>query len=69
MTIQNEFAHHLYVCRNQKGLSQAEVAESANLSVRHYQELEIGRANPLLSTAIRLAETLGISLDALKNSL
>lgn len=69
MTIKTKFAHNLYVRRNQKGLSQAEVAAFADLSVRHYQELEIGRANPLLSTAIRLASALDISLDALKDCL
>lgn len=65
MSVKTNFAHTLYFRRTEKGMKQAEVAEAADLSVRHYQELEIGRAEPHLSTAVRLAGVLGISLDAL----
>jgi len=56
----------LYFERSKRGLKQSQVAEAAGVSIRQYQDLELGRSEPHLSTAVRLAIVLGVSLDVLK---
>ncbi len=66
MTVKKMFAHTLYFARTKRGLKQSQVAEAAGISLRQYQDLELGRSEPHLSTAVRLATVLGVSLDVLK---
>lgn len=51
--------------RTKKGLSQVEVAKQAGISETSYQRIEYGKQIPSLSTAFRIAEILGTSVDAL----
>lgn len=51
--------------RTALGLSQAELAESAGVSVRQLARYEAGEQQPVLSAAVALAEALGISLAQL----
>ncbi|WP_242328537.1 helix-turn-helix transcriptional regulator [Enterococcus avium] len=51
--------------RTKKGLSQVEVAKQAGISETSYQRIEYGKQIPSLSTAFKLAEILGTSVDAL----
>jgi transcriptional regulator with XRE-family HTH domain len=51
--------------RRQLGLSQAELAKAAGVSVRQMARYEAGEQQPVLSAAIALAEALGISVSQL----
>lgn len=69
MSVKSEFAHMLYHRRVELQLKQKDVSEAADITDRHYQDLELGKAEPRLSTALRLAKALDFSLDALKSIL
>lgn len=64
-----DFAEVLEQSQIASDKSQAWVAEHADISVRHYQNLVSGVSFPTLPTALRLAKVLGISLDALRDEL
>jgi transcriptional regulator with XRE-family HTH domain len=51
--------------RRQLGLSQAELAKAAGVSVRQMARYEAGEQQPVLSAAMALAEALGISVSQL----
>jgi transcriptional regulator with XRE-family HTH domain len=51
--------------REARGLTQNELAEHAEVSVKHLGEVERGRGNPSLSSLQKLAGALGISLGEL----
>lgn len=57
--------NNLQIKRQQKGLTQVQVAKSAGVTERCYQRYEAGTncktyREPKISTAIKIAETLGI---------
>ena len=62
--------HHAYVDisdviksrRSALGLSQADLAKSAGVSVRQLARYEAGEQQPTLSAAVQLSDALGISL-------
>lgn len=66
MSIKKDFSNLLYQARKEKKLTQEQAAELCKISTRHYQDIEIGRVNPKLTTAVRLASVLEISLNELK---
>lgn len=49
--------------RRKAGLTREKVAEKAELSLKHFGELERGRGNPSLSSIKNLAQALNISLS------
>ena len=51
--------------RTKKGLSQVEVAKQSGISETSYQRIDYGKQIPSLSTAFKLAEILGTSVDTL----
>lgn len=51
--------------RLRAGLTQAQVAALAGLSRPMYTNIELGRKNPSLDVAIRIAHVLGESVEAL----
>jgi transcriptional regulator with XRE-family HTH domain len=51
--------------RQEKGMSQPELARAAKVSVGALRNWEQGRRIPLFDAAIRLALALGVSLDEL----
>lgn len=53
------------ICRNQKGLTQTKLAESAEISVSYLSLLEKGKRDPALSVLTRLCEVLGLPLNLL----
>ena len=61
------FADALCFARMNRGLTQKQTADAVGLSSRQYRDLELGKADPRLSTAIRLAVFLDIPLDKLKD--
>lgn len=60
---ENAFASLLKQTRLQAGLTQAELAEAAGLSLRTVQHLECGGGSPYARTARRLADALHLSND------
>lgn len=55
----------LRVWRRVRDLTQAELAARAGLSAKHYSDLELGKFQPHLSTARKLAQILGATLEEL----
>ncbi|MBQ7485510.1 MAG: helix-turn-helix transcriptional regulator [Oscillospiraceae bacterium] len=55
----------LWAIRKRAGLSQAEVAERANLSDRTYADIERGAINARMETILRICRALYITPDAL----
>jgi transcriptional regulator with XRE-family HTH domain len=51
--------------REKAGLSQAQVADKAGLSIRPLRELEAGRSSPSLATIVAIVDALSITLDGL----
>ena len=51
--------------RMEKGLTQEQLAEETELSLAVIQKLEAGRSGSRIETLIRIAVTLGVSLDSL----
>jgi transcriptional regulator with XRE-family HTH domain len=51
--------------RQEKGLSQSQLADAAGIPIGSLRNWERGRREPLLGTAARLADALGVSLDEL----
>ena len=69
MSVKSSFAEMLYNGRVAKHWTQRQAAENSGVSLRHYQDLELGITitDPKLSTAVRLASVLEIELDSLKS--
>lgn len=56
------FGDHLRTWRQQRHLSQLELADEANISTRHVSFMETGRTNPSRDMVLRLCERLAIPL-------
>ena len=52
-------------CRQQKGLTQPQLAERATLSASYLSVLETGKRDPSLSSLQRIARGLGVPLSVL----
>lgn len=63
------FSSSLYYYREERGLSQYEMSDICNISLRHYQDLEAGKSEPKLSTALYISSVTGISLDMLRKEM
>ncbi len=59
------FADEIFDARTQRDLTQAQVAEMADISVRWYQKLESGEAVPGFNVCLRVAKALSIDLNRL----
>ena len=59
------FGQNLQRLRNKAGLSQAGLAERSGISVNTIQNWEIDRHQPRIEALPKLAEALGVALDAL----
>lgn len=69
MTINHEFARISENARTAKKLTQKQVADFADTSVRQYQNIINNGADTTLSTAMRIAAVLDISLDKMVEQL
>lgn len=56
---------NLKPARTKAGLTQAQVAAQAQISVRIYQEYEYGKRTPPVDTAIRIAQILHSTVEKL----
>ena len=59
----HEIGSNLYILRRRSGMTQAEVAERANLSDRAYADIERGVANMRVETLLRICDVLKITPD------
>lgn len=57
----DEIGEALYAIRKGKGLTQAQVAEKAELSDRTYADIERGSVNMRLETLLKICEALNIT--------
>ena len=48
-----------------KGLSQTELARLSGVARPNLNRIELGKATPMLSSAVKISETLGATLDEL----
>lgn len=67
MSVKSSFAEMLYNGRVARHWTQRQTAEKCAISLRHYQDLELGITDPKLSTAVRMATVLDVQLDDLKD--
>jgi transcriptional regulator with XRE-family HTH domain len=51
--------------RIQKGMTQADLSEKANIGLSHISDIELGKTKMMLVTFTRIAEALQISTDVL----
>lgn len=51
--------------RIKKGMSQAELAVKANISLPHISDIELGKTRMMLASFVRLTEALPVSADSL----
>lgn len=59
------FPERLKEIRNNKGLTQKQVAELIGITARNYQYYEAGGKEPTLSNLMALADALEVSMDYL----
>jgi transcriptional regulator with XRE-family HTH domain len=55
--------------RHQAGLSQLDMVRDHGFSLSHYQKIERGALDPRLSTIVKIAESFGVSISELVDSL
>jgi transcriptional regulator with XRE-family HTH domain len=63
------FGQRVRKLRDQRGLSQAQLAERADLDITYVSGIERGRRNPGLNTLARLARALTVTLPMLVGQL
>lgn len=68
MELNNSFANVLKKLRQEKGLTQAEMALQSNFHRTYISQLERGLKSPTLNTLYTLANVFGISLTQLINA-
>lgn len=55
----------LKAAREKSGKTQAQVAKEVGISIAQYQNIEYGKSEPGVRTAIRIAEVLGVDVKTL----
>lgn len=60
-----KFSKILHKTRLEKGFSAQEIADKIGVSLRSYRFYESGHSNPKLTTLIKIADTLDVSVDYL----
>lgn len=61
----NILAERLRLCRNEKGLTQNQVAIYCDITEKAYQNYELNTRQPKLENLIKIADLYGVSLDYL----
>ncbi len=64
-----EIGQQIRKYRREKGLSQEQLAEAANISVTHMSHIETGNTKLSLPVLVDIASTLNVSCDRLLNTL
>lgn len=60
-TLVERTAARLRKARQDKGLTQAEVAKKARISENHYAQIERAEKNPTASTLVNIIRAIGVS--------
>lgn len=63
-----KFGNEVQAKRREKAMTQDELTEACDLSTRHLSAIEHGKTNPKLETIAKLAKTLDLDLNILKNN-
>lgn len=64
-TFRRKFGRNVRAARQALGLSQRQVAERANVAEKYLSRVELGAVAPSIMIAFRLAQAVGVGLDAL----
>jgi transcriptional regulator with XRE-family HTH domain len=59
------FGRAVKAARESRGFTQRELAEAARIADKYLSRIELGMATPSVYVASRLAQALGVSVDAL----
>ena len=62
LSTQKEFGERIKVAREKSGLTQAEVAKKANITVNYYAMMERGEVNPSFEKIKNIAKVLKIKI-------
>ncbi len=65
MQTEKVFQERLRLTRNEKGVSQKQVADGVNITEVGYQNYEVGRRKPNFDVLVSLADFFNVSLDYL----
>lgn len=65
MSTEKIFQERLRLLRNERGISQKQVAESLGITEVGYQNYEVGRRKPTFNVLPSIADFFGVSLDYL----
>lgn len=65
MTINKQIGKRIQYLRNQKGISQLDLALEAGVNRNYLSDLERGERNPTLKVLVKIAEALGVDLSTL----
>ena len=65
MELQRSVGQRIVEARQQQRWSQVDLAVSAGVGIATLKRIELGQYEPRLSTARRLAEALGVSLESI----
>ena len=68
MSIMNRFSTVIYRARTEKGITQEQAAENANITVRWYQYIEKGARRPSCEVALELIAFYEIDGKCLKET-
>jgi transcriptional regulator with XRE-family HTH domain len=64
-TFRKRFGRAVKAAREEKGLTQREAAEAAEIAEKYLSRIEIGLATPSVHVALRLGHALDVGLDEL----
>ena len=64
-TVSDHFGRRVAECREERGLTQQQLAEELGAAVKWVQEVEGGRQNVTLSSITRIANTVGVEVRVL----
>lgn len=68
-SLQVRFGKRCRMLRHEAGLSQLDMVRDHGFTLSHYQKIERGALDPRLSTMAKIAESFGISIAELTDSL
>ena len=63
MTFSEKFSKDVYDGRQRMGLTQSQIAEKLNISLRHYQNIEYGKKKPSAELMLKLFLELHLNME------
>lgn len=65
LTVNRNLAYNVKIERNKRLLTQEQLAELADISVKHIVMIEKGKVSPSLNVVASIAKVLNVPIDAL----